>query len=257
MTLSSRPVRDFYRFSSTENDEIADSSQDIERQPISLRPLRRQHLSEPVQHTGTKTEWEPRFNELQKKYNDVSTYQLIQNLRATSFDVVRESLSVLRLRCGKDKNENEDRDVLIGQNGVDVLIQVIRTYPDTSLVNDALCVLTNISALDTSYTLTVAHSGFLDLFPSFLASPSPDIVNQALWTLSHIAADSANLREFILLNKSIVPALEPLISLDNPHLPYVLFCSSEICGSKLNACPTFKDALRVVQQLSSNNPSDH
>eukprot|EP01065_Artemidia_motanka_P042290 TRINITY_DN563_c0_g4_i1.p1 TRINITY_DN563_c0_g4~~TRINITY_DN563_c0_g4_i1.p1 ORF type:complete len:572 (+),score=67.70 TRINITY_DN563_c0_g4_i1:152-1717(+) len=134
---------------------------------------------------------------------DMKNPQYISTITA-SMRTVRQTLS----------REHDPPIAQIIESGVvPVLVEAIRPGTDATLQFEAAWCLTNICGGDSEQCLHVVEAGAVPRFVTQLDCENLEVVEQALWGLGNIAADSAHLRDVVLR----AGAMERVVELMEQH----------------------------------------
>jgi importin subunit alpha-1 len=78
------------------------------------------------------------------------------------------------------------------------LVQMLSNTDDETLQFEAAWTLTNVASGTTEHTKTIIHHGAIQAFIALLASPNPEVKEQAVWALGNIAGDSPQFRDYVI-----------------------------------------------------------
>ncbi|KAK2949118.1 hypothetical protein BLNAU_15959 [Blattamonas nauphoetae] len=149
--------------------------------------------------------------------------RLIQQLHSSNQDEVNSAIEQLRLLSKQTKNESLRHSVIIN-NGVDILVALMKTSKDSITIAQIVEILLNCTAIDDPIgSHSVAYSGFLDCLDDLIRIDDAVVSSNVVWCLANIASESDILRRHLLTFDNVLLITQQFLRMDSDLLPITLF----------------------------------
>ncbi|KAK4883597.1 hypothetical protein RN001_006916 [Aquatica leii] len=187
----------------------------------------------------------------------MTSEEILMGLMSSDESIQFKATQACRKVLSREKNPPIDH--MIRSGVVPRCVEFLGRFDNPLLQFEACWALTNIASGTSEQTQAVVEEGAIPKLQGLLASPRPEVAEQAVWALGNIAGDGPQKRDLVLnigIMMDLLKLIKPDISIS--LLRNIVWAISNLCRNK-NPPPDFtlvQPALPVLAKLLHHSDKD-